>query len=112
MDIVGAAVQEQIGHGRLASERVSVHVVELQEGAFAAAAAALPDERTLTAVPQPNGALDVGRDVARPAAGAGLGRGLDVAASFFLAMSSSSSFSARSKITPGSPLGISRRSRS
>ena len=66
VDIVATTVKGQVGHGRLATERVWVHVVELQERALATAPTRFPHERAPTAVPQPDRSPDMGRDVPRP----------------------------------------------
>ncbi len=66
VNVVGAAPQRQIDHRCLPPYRVGIDVVKLQEGAFAAAAAAPRDEGTLASITQPDGTLDVSRDVAGP----------------------------------------------
>ena len=66
MDVVGAATKRQVGRGRLSPDGVGLYVMELQEGALAAAPPAPRDEGTLAAIAQPHGALDVRRNVTRP----------------------------------------------
>ena len=63
--IVRAAPQPHAIDGRLAAARDFVDVVELQERARRASLAGVADERALALVPLPDGALDVGGDVAR-----------------------------------------------
>src|SRR5207302_1250325 len=62
--VVGTAAELDVVDRRLASDGMRLEVMQLQEAALAAAAAAPGHEGAAGAVPQPDRTLDLGRDVA------------------------------------------------
>jgi hypothetical protein len=60
---VRATTELDVDDRRLTADRVGHDVVVLEERALAAAMAARTDERAAASVPDPDAALDLGRDV-------------------------------------------------
>ena len=101
--IVRPAAEPDTGSSGVTAPRDRLHVIELDPAALLAAVPVLAHERALPAVSRPHGALDVGRDVARP--GRLAARGLSVAANFSFSSWGIAAFSTQSRTWATLPEG-------